>query len=294
MPRSGTSVISEAISLHKEVGWLSNILKQFPAAPQLALINRLTDLPQIGWYFRGKKKQKKGLTATVRRFLPFSEENFPVWMWILGKKFGYDYLAGQVASDEEKEQVLSYMNRVLRYQGKSRLFAKFTGPPRICYLSSIFPEAFYIHLLRDPRAVTASLMRFKYWREGGGLEKPWWEGLSENDLEEWENSGRSPIALAAIQWRRVISLTREEKDLLEPEHYLEIKYEDFVERPHELLKTVFSGTDLEDSPTAHRYLSTLGRAANMNYKFREFLTDEEIILIERITRPAGALVGYEY
>ena len=56
MPRSGTSVLSESISLHEDLGCLSNYLNWFPSNPYLAFFHRFTDIPIVGWYLRGTKK----------------------------------------------------------------------------------------------------------------------------------------------------------------------------------------------------------------------------------------------
>ncbi|NIA11795.1 MAG: hypothetical protein GWP10_19240 [Nitrospiraceae bacterium] len=194
MGRSGTTCISEAISLHKDLGWFSIYIQHFPTLPWLALLDRITTVPKIGWYLRGKKRQEGGLGSLIRKYLPYPSETYSVWTRFCGEKFAFDYLIGQTASEEEKRLIVTYLKKVLRYQGKKRFFGKFTGPPRIQYLNSIFSDAYYIHIVRDPRAVVSSLLKAKFWREGGGLVRPWWRnGLPDEYIREWEDSGRSPL-----------------------------------------------------------------------------------------------------
>jgi len=52
---------------------------------------------------------------------------------------------------------------------------------------------------------------------------------------------------------------------VQPGHFIEIRYEDFVEKPHKYLTEVFHKVDLEDSSEAHRYISSVGKLSNMNY-----------------------------
>ena len=265
MPRSGTTVISEAISLHEEFGWISNYLTKFPNYVWISMLNRLCFISKIGIYIRGRKPQTNNLNSFFRKFFPYPSEAYNIWEIFLGKKFRNDYLFRKVATEEERKNVIEYFKKVLKYQGKKRLFVKLTGPPRIQFLTSIFPDAYFIHVIRDPRAVVNSLLKVKFWREGGGLERPWWKGLPQEYIKEWEKRNRSPVALAALQWKRVVSLTWEEKKYAQHGHFIEIRYEDFVEKPHEYLTKIFHKVGLEDSPEAHKYISSIGKLRNMNY-----------------------------
>ena len=64
---------------------------------------------------------------------------------------------------------------VLRYHGKARFAAKLTGPARISYVSSIFPEARFVHVVRDGRAVVQSLMKVEFWGARDRMTRPAWE-----------------------------------------------------------------------------------------------------------------------
>jgi hypothetical protein len=183
----------------------------------------------------------------------------------------------------------------LKYQGKNRFFTKFTGPPRICYLNSIFPDAHYIHVIRDPRGVVFSLLKVKFWREGHGLLRPWWRnGMPHAYLREWKASGRSSAALAAVQWKRVVEQTWEEKELISPESFLEVRYEDFTEDPHEILSLVFEKLHLPDSDEAHRYVTSIGKLRNMNYKYKKYLHVDDVAMIKQCTCQTAKRAGYSF
>jgi hypothetical protein len=235
MPRSGTTVLSEAVSLHEELGWFSNYLSYFPFLPWVSLLDRISNLSVAG----------------------------------------------------------GCIDKVLTLQSKSRFFTKLTGPPRIFYLNSLFEGAFYVHVVRDPRAVVSSLIEAPFWKTRGGLVRPWWlKGLTKKDVDEWNRTGGSAVALNAIQWRRVVESTWEEKDLIPPERYLELRYEDFVEKPHRILRLIFERLQLKDSTEAHRYISTIGRIRNMNYKYKRHLTQNDISLVCEITSKTAEQAGY--
>jgi hypothetical protein len=295
MPRSGTTAISEALSLHPSLGWFSNYLGRLPDFPFVAYFDRITNHPSFGWWLRGKKSQSKGLLSSLRRFLPHTDEAFAIWERCCGSKFLWDYLINQTASQQECECMRKYIHRVLKCQNKKRFFTKLTGPSRICYLQSIFPDSIFIHTIRDPRAVISSLKQVSFWKDGKGLSEPWWKnGLPHEYIEEWKNHGKTSVALAAVQWKRVVELTWEEKKFLLPTNYIEIRYEDFVMDSHGILQKLFSILGLDNSLEAHQYLSSFGEIRNMNYKFSENLTADEIIVIEEITEKIAHKAGYTF
>lgn len=295
MPRSGTSILSEAISLHGKLGFISNYNNRFPAMPFLSVISRLADKSVGGMSLRGSKKQKKGGVALLRKYLPHSMEAFPVWEHCCGHDFSYEYLLNTKASAEIAGRTRNYMQDVLRYQGKKRLFAKLTGPGRVAFLRSIFPDCYFINVLRDPRAVVSSLLSVGFWEEAGGFDSPWWKnGLTQADMVDWDESGSGPEALAAVQWRRVVESTADELDVLGDGRFIELRYEDFVMQPEETLESVFQQIGLGSSRESVHYIHTRGKLLNMNHKFREKLTEEQVMTIESLTRLVAESKGYEF
>lgn len=295
MPRSGTSILSEAISLHRDLGWISNYLNWFPKCIWFSYLNRITEIPKIGFHLRGKKKQGKGLGDHFRRFLPYSAEAFPVWEYCLGEKFVWDYLIDSEATQSDIELTKDYLVKALLYQGKQRIFAKITGPPRIYYLSSLFKDICFIHVIRDPRAVVASLINVPFWINGGGLKEPWWKnGIGKENLSEWHNYDYSIEALQALQWKRVITLALEEKKCCPQSTYIQVKYEDFASKPLEILNNIFKKLGLAACPAVDRYIHSMGKIKNMNYKYNDKLSQQALKTIEQITSNTAQKVGYRF
>ena len=42
MPRSGTTAISQAMSVHEDLGWFSNYFEWVPFIPEISLLTRVT------------------------------------------------------------------------------------------------------------------------------------------------------------------------------------------------------------------------------------------------------------
>ena len=178
---------------------------------------------------------------------------------------------------------------LLRFQGRSRFVTKITGPPRIGYLTSVFPDAIFVHVVRDGRAVVNSLLNVDFWIEGGGYDRPWWRnGLQEGWETEWKSFGSSPISLAALQWRTIMEVTDWERRRISSNQYFEVRYEDFLADPHRTLELVAQFCDV--NATAEE-LRKAARSVNRARAFA-YRADPELRALADLA--AGRLRAYGY
>lgn len=268
MPRSGTTVVFETFSTHEQLGWISNYSARFPYWPITNVIRLLLD-NQL-WSIRGRRQQY-GRRSLLRSILPKPQEAYPFWQAYCGPDFLWEFhLRQQTLRQNELNRLREVLQKTLTYQDKTRLAAKLTGPPRIGYLTALFPDAIFIHIIRDGRAVVDSLLRVDFWRDKGGLQRPFWRGaLTENDLEDWERLGRGPVALASLEWKNVIKCTRQEAVSLEPGRYMELTYETFVADPGGSLGHLYESCGLGLSEKTRGYLRAMPKLQNMNNKYLE-------------------------
>jgi len=290
MPRSGTTAIFESLATHPEAGWLSYHFNRLPRLPALAALARLCD---VSPFFRKAVAPPRAGRAWIERLRDGPAEAYSVWETYCGEKFRFDYLLGQRATEEEREGMTRVVRRVLRYQGKRRFVAKLTGPARMGYLMSLFPDARFVHILRDGRAVVDSLMRIDFWRDSPRMREPAWRnGLSESHLRAWEAHGRSPLALAALQWRSVIERAREERDALRPERYLEVRYEDFLADPAAVMRRIWEAVDLPPSPRTLTFIAERLRPAARRRGFGEAFRPEELAMLDELIGDLLEELGY--
>lgn len=288
MGRSGTTIVFESLAQHPDLGWLSNYCEWMPRYlfpnAMVPVVDRLG--------LRGRKKQY-GRAIPVNRYLPQPDEAYAFWDYYSQKHFSRDYLSGVRATPATADRVRRAIARVMFWQRKSRFAAKLTGPGRITFLSSIFPDARFIHVIRDGRPVVESLLRQRFWREKGGLTGPFWNGTPKHLLREWEASGRNPDVLAALQWRHVVQSIRADAAVLPAESYMELRYEDFVADPKKSLAAVclFAGLSIDQ-----RLLATSekggGSFRNMNEKWRE-MDRARLDSITKAMQPTLQELGYE-
>lgn len=290
MPRSGTTLIFEAFAAHHDAAWLSQYMDLLPRLPALAVLSRVAD-----WHPRLRRSVNRSdqPRPQLQRLLPGPSEAYRVWEHCCGERFRYEYLLGAAAVPEEAARVRRLAASVVRFQAKRRFAAKLTGPGRILYLSSVFPDARFAHVVRDGRAVVRSLLAVPFWQRRERMSRPAWSGgLSQRDEEDIERYGRSPRALAAVQWRRVVESTRAEGALV-GERYAEFKYERFAEAPLQTLRDLFQFAQLEESRRAAQFLGRRSDIKDMNHRtLRELTTDDRTMYLDLLGRTLAAF-GYQ-
>ena len=273
MPRSGTTLLFEPFAHHPNLGWPSNHSQNYPNLPWLNVLDRLL---RNRWLDLAPRKLQYGRKIFGNKFMPYPDEAYDFWDRYSSVDFSRDYLTTTEPSAAAVNRLRHEIQKILRWQGRTRLCAKFTGPSRISFLRYIFPDALFIHIVRDGRAVTHSLLRVPFWSEKGGLTGPFWQnGLPQASIDKWNDEGNDPGILAAIQWSHIVDSTRKSGGELGTESYMEVRYEDFVENPSDCLESMqhFAGLPFSESGT--RSLRDGPPVKNMNFKYEnDFGADE--------------------
>ncbi len=120
------------------------------------------------------------------------------------------------------------MGEVARVQGVERWADSTpTNIPHMLRIASDFPEAKFLHIIRDPRDIALSLEKRKWTRP-----LPW-------------DKDRALLA-AGLYWEWIVRKGRKYGALLSS-RYLEVRYEELVQNPREVLGRVggFIGHDLD-------------------------------------------------
>lgn len=291
VPRSGTTIIFEALCRHELLGWLTNYSEEFPSLPALNLLRGLMDNRVFSVF--GHKKQHNS-TIPWNRYLPKPYESYAFWNYYARKSFAEDYLAGVKAEEAEAARVRNAVKKTVKYQGRRRFTTKLTGPGRIEYLNSIFPDAIFVHVIRDGRAVVDSLLRVPFWKDNGGYDHPFWKnGFPDYYFQEWERSGKQKAVLAALQWRNIIECSRKEATKLGQGRYHEIYYEDWVKDPVASVTKLLNYCELGASARVNRYVSKIQCLKNMNRYTYSTMSNEELLTVSQATQPLLGELGYE-
>jgi hypothetical protein len=147
---------------------------------------------------------------------------------------------------------------------------------------SLFPDAQYINVIRDPRASVASMRKLD-----------WFDGAVAPGLDLWERSVR-----AVDPWR----------DVLHDDQYTDIRYEDLVADPTALLTGLadYLGLSADSVPvmltfhehvdeTVTKYHSRLSEPISTDSvrAWEDILDPDEVALIEHVTRRWMDRFGYD-
>jgi hypothetical protein len=176
------------------------------------------------------------------------------------------------------------IKRHLFLTGKRRFLNKQTAnTQRIRLINKMFSDAFFIHIIRDGRAVANSLLNVKWWNN----TDIWWLG---EKASEWEKEGTQPIALCGLHWKRGVEEIIENKSLFE-DRYIEIKYEDFIIDVRGTMDKIISFCELRNSEYFLRMLpQTL---PNMNYKWEKSLNEAQKTILNNTLKPFLTILGYD-
>ena len=154
-PRSGTTISLELLSIHESFAWVSNILNQTPTKLVFTQFNRIYDDPAIGKNLLIKRQHVNTIPHPVEpwRFWNTYLSNFQWKSGGLAPPRRHD--KNDIAA-HEIETIRNVTRDICRHQNKKRFLSKYTDFPRIKYLIQAFPDAIFLHIVRDGRAVAYS------------------------------------------------------------------------------------------------------------------------------------------
>lgn len=168
---------------------------------------------------------------------------------------------------------------------------KLTGWPRIGFLRAVYPESRFVHIVRDGRAVAASLLRVDFWRGWQGPEHWRWGPLSEEDADTWHRSGEAPAVLAGLQWKMLTAATDAARAALPSNQFLEVRYEDLCTGEGDDLDRVLRHGGLSCTAAVQEYLEAQP-FVNANNKWPDQMDSDSRRHLESALAEPLARFGY--
>jgi hypothetical protein len=170
--------------------------------------------------------------------------------------------------------------------GKARFVNKHPrNSMRIAYLRRAFPDARFIHVIRDGRAVVSSILAQIGRRErrqkrpmGGFAKPPGWRALMRDDLAEQ----------TALQWQAIVRHVREQGRALGPA-YTEVRYEALCATPRPIYRELFRFAALRNDDAA---LAGIPEKLEESESWRTRLAPEQLATIEKAAGELLRELGY--
>jgi hypothetical protein len=248
----------------------------------------------------------------------------PRLTWRHGNEGKSDMFAPEDARPEVARYIRCTFAAELRRQGARRMVEKTpSNALRIGFVDRIFPDARYVHIVRDGRDAALSIREF--WRaySGGLPAKQLRQRLRELDPRRAPHYAREVLrralpagfarwvgprtwgpripglnelvsdldilAVCCLQWRMSVESACYHGRALPAERYFECRLEDFsVDVVGEILKFCA----LEDDPSVHDQVAQRFDGSRTNNR-RPLATAEEERILEEWLRPTLKWLGYE-
>jgi hypothetical protein len=240
--RAGSTIVTECLFAHRELAWPTNHLEWFPRQRWLSSLRRAFD--NDWWHLTGEKAQHQA-TRPGNTLLPCPAEAFPFWETLVParRRFSRSFLLGERATDGERQHIRNVFGDLVRRQGRSRLAFKLTGPGRLGYLRSLFPDAQFVHVVRGLEHTVESFLHAPFW-QANGAHRLWWTGAwSSRELCKYEALRHDPRAGTRFQIEKLVATTREEARDTGTE-LVTVAYEAFLAAPEAVLDDLRRRLDL--------------------------------------------------
>lgn len=248
--RSGSTLLNSLVTHHRDVGYFISWSSKHPSHPFLS----------FGAWFRSSWLEKKYRRI---KYYPAPTEPYSLWFYCFPR---FWKICGGPCNDRVGEQRLRHLiSSHLRFQRKSRFLAKLTGPPMFDFLASIFPDASFVWIDRDPRAVSYSYYLHRK------IDLP--AGMSDQELQN------ERLRRAAQRYLKIYDLLRKQTR----NHYT-LLYEDFVGDPVTQMRRLLRYLDLQEDQRLLRLTAEWPIRSDANRKWRESLDADQRKLLEAILR----------
>jgi hypothetical protein len=267
--RSGSTLVHELLTRHPDIGFVSNIEDRLLLGPAAGRFNNTIH-----------RRLPAALTRKGRlRYAPSEAYRALTREVSIMIAQPYRDLLATDAMPWAVERFRSFFETRARAQGKPVFVHKFTGWPRAGFIRAAFPDARFIHVIRDGRAVVASDLQVSWWRGYLGPEhmhRP----MAPEYRAEWEASGRSFAVLAAAGWKSAMDAYGAARALVPQGQWLDVRFEDVLADPRARFKELLEFAGLEVVPAFERALARTRFRGDRADAFRRSLGPATVALLD--------------
>lgn len=243
--RSGTTLLYKMLSIHRSVAYLSNYQNRYPKWPSLAylqhILNQFPEYKRKSWFKAHGNAYFNERRTRLRSIVPTPSEAESVYASCgIPRTPDSDYRLTAKAAEclQNRFERIRQMSR-----GQVLLTKRTANNRRIPILRQIFPDAKYIHLVRDGRAVAYSLSHVAWWND----HVLYWAGKTPRQMIA---AGSNPLELAARNWFEEMQTLAQGIALIPDGQLLEVRYEELLRDPYVQLQRIldFMGVAAKKDP----------------------------------------------
>lgn len=219
--RSGTTLLYKLLCLHPEIAYISNYenrLGWLPSGLACRLASRRLDAKLRTWFRKDGNAYFVDRPWLTRAF-PTPHEGEAVFDACGLQSFpDGNYRPGPSTADCLRRRFTR-----IRQGARAAVFLSkcTTNNHRILPLAAVFPEARYIHLIRDGREVTQSSSAVEWWDH----HVLWWDGRTPLEMER---DGEDRLVICARNWVRELQELKAALSSIDQQRVLELRFEDLL------------------------------------------------------------------
>lgn len=259
--RSGTTLLLKMMAVCPEVAWFSGWTNRLPQFPQLALLSRLNE---IRWL---------RLLGNDLPGWPSAGETYRIWnacfanFSVAERDWNQnDYQA--IGGEQLKKLIWLHQ----KWQGKSRFLTKYTGWPRMSFLQAVFPDAQFIYVDRDPRAVV-----FSY------LKQNWWPN---------QTCALQMVEKLQFYSQKYLEFFSAKESYQDGIDYFQARYEHLTANPTHALQGIYQVCNLSWRPALEELYASWPIHAEINQEWQAVLSAAEKGFLEKILQEPLLKLGY--
>jgi hypothetical protein len=282
--RCGSTLVHELLARHPDVGFMCNLEDRIPGLPagvgrfNNALYRRVP--PALTGKGRVRYAPSEAWRALAREVSP---------MLVRPPR---DLLAGD-AMPWVADRFRRFFTERASAQAKPVFLHKLTGWPRSGFIREVFPDARFIHLVRDGRAVANSWLQMGWWSGYQGPSR-WYLGpLPEPYAREFEASGGSFVLLAGLGWKLLMDAFEQARGKVPPNQWLDVRIEDLAADPRGQVAAMLEFVELDWSADFEAGFSRYRFDSGRSQAFRRDLDPDNLRLLDRSLRRHLESWGYQ-
>jgi len=232
-PRSGTTLLTQVLTGHCDVGYLTNLHNAVWGAP--AVVEQLVH--PLRW--RGAPDYRSTFGNT-RSWLGESEApNY--WLRFFPER--PHFVAEDDVEPDRLRALRAAVRRLVRAFGRDIVFKTINNTGRVRPIAAALPEALFIVSRRQPLATARSILEARHSYFGTfdrwwSLESPGWQELAARPAHEQ----------AAEQVLRTYEALDEARRAIGAERFVDVRYESLCDDPRSVLEEIKAFTAI---PAAH-------------------------------------------
>jgi hypothetical protein len=263
-PGSGTTLLYQTLCSHRDLAYIThNMLR--------------AGIRKHGRLVGDRRKALFTLQNLIHRdpasTLPHEADAF--WMTYFG--YYYNYMT---ENDYTEEMAAYFRKKVLQVQnlwGRPRFVNKnLQNSFRVRLLNSIFPDAKFIHIIRDGRAVAFSILNKKI---DGTTSLILLVGFKDILGDKYQPE-RSELYNHGLAWAEYVTKAREASAFAQSSRYYEVCYENLVREPNKELRKIVDFCELD---WFSEFEEKIPLTQNMNEKWKQKASKEQRTDLEEST-----------